>query len=121
MRATALSATSSERPIVARRFAAPERVRTPVVSSIQCASRAGTRWTVPRIGHVRSAWGSSSAAVMSPSVEPGSRSPRDHRPLALSCACIAPRCVTTSSTELGAGAELGRGCTSNAAIRIRRT
>ena len=43
---------------------AGERPR-PISSSIQCASRDGTRWTVPRIGQVRRASRRSSAADVS--------------------------------------------------------
>jgi hypothetical protein len=113
---TARSATCSLSPRNARRFAAPANARLPIRSSIQCTSRGGTKCTVPRIGQVRTASRRSSAAVTSPSVNRGSRTPNDHSPLARSCACMAPIQVTTPATS--AARPPGRSRSSRLAIRM---
>ncbi len=63
---------------------------------------------VPRIGQVRRASRRSNAACTSAWVNPGSRTPSDHMPLARSCACMAPNHSTTSATVVGAAVGWGR-------------
>ena len=65
--------------MASRGAAAPASARTPISSSIQCASAGGTRCTVPRIGQVRIASRRSSAALTSARVnagQPGAERPQ---------------------------------------------
>src|SRR5262245_920261 len=66
-------------------------------SSIQRASAAGTKWIVPRIGQVRRIAPRSMAASIVLALACLVRRPTAHSEWPYSCACTAPRCVTTSA------------------------